>query len=343
MAKYSKKELYNMYTVAMKNYFSFDYESAFPVFETLKDSNDVPSTFFLGECYFYGQGVEKNIKTAVSYYESASKAKFPPAMARYAFCFEKGIGVFKNLDTAKDLYKKAEKELIKYAKHGDEASAYILGYFYTFGIGFDKNVEKGRELLVKEANNGNALARFALVEYDVDFFFNGNIKGLIDIPTNSEESKTFIAELRDMCASAQKNEKYKAILGNYYIINYGYYANSIVPIELTMKVREVARAYIKELLDAYYQLAEMGCTAAMIRYGEMFSNYYKFRDGFVILVEKDLDRSLAMYKKVTSILDPNSDLKKTLTTDILNNQWFELEKKAFEPMVDLKNRSFYTR
>lgn len=63
----------------------------------------------MGEIYFNGEGVEQSYEKAVTYFEKSVALCNPAGMKRLGDCYFNGFGVEKNLDKALELYKRAAK------------------------------------------------------------------------------------------------------------------------------------------------------------------------------------------------------------------------------------------
>ncbi len=133
-----------------------------------------------GDQYFYGQGIDKNIEVAFTYYKRAADQNNPVGLANvgkyflakmnesqaftyyeksalmgYPLAFVKlsdmylnGIGVKKN--------KKKAFKMMEEAANLNETDAYhLLGQYYLLGIGTSKNEKKALELFERSATSGN--------------------------------------------------------------------------------------------------------------------------------------------------------------------------------------------
>lgn len=68
---------------------------------------------WLGDCYYNGQGVEKNINEAFKWYSKSVEKGCVDAYSDLAYCYSHGEGVEQNLPKAFELYKEgAEKETL---------------------------------------------------------------------------------------------------------------------------------------------------------------------------------------------------------------------------------------
>ncbi len=161
-------------------------------------SGDERATYELGFCYYYGIGVEADLKTAVEYYESSANAGCEDAMIELANCYLRGIGTCKRVGRAiellekcaerdnayacyllGDIYtygpdldgfcsndvatKKAKKYYEKSARLGFTEAEYQYGYeCYADSDGADRKFQLARELLQKSASKGHKMAQYEL-------------------------------------------------------------------------------------------------------------------------------------------------------------------------------------
>jgi TPR repeat protein len=148
---------------------------------TPKELND------LGDQYFYGQGVDKNIeiaftyykraadqnnpvglanvgkyflskndkKQAFEYYQRSADAGFPLAYIKLSDMYLNGIGVKKNK-------KKAFKMMEKAVKLNEIDSYHLLGKYHLLGLGTKKNEAKAQEMFELSANSNNTEGMFLL-------------------------------------------------------------------------------------------------------------------------------------------------------------------------------------
>lgn len=93
-------------------------------------SGDKRATYELGFCYYYGIGVERDLKTAIEYYEASANAGCEDAMIELANCYLRGIGTCKRVDKAIDLLEKC-------ADRDNAYACYLLGDIYTYGPDLD--------------------------------------------------------------------------------------------------------------------------------------------------------------------------------------------------------------
>src|SRR3990167_3713778 len=72
--------------------------------------NDKEALNDLGSLYFTGNGIKKNDKKALEYYERAAKQCYPNAQFNLGVMYEQGFGVEKNIMQAIDYYELAAKQ-----------------------------------------------------------------------------------------------------------------------------------------------------------------------------------------------------------------------------------------
>lgn len=128
------------------------------------------AAFRLGECYYFGRGVEKNPETAVMWYRKAAGQGQVSAQINLAVCCSLGEGTAENFKEAADWYRKA-------AEKGRPVAQYWLGYCYSLGKGVEKDYKSAAIWLRKAATQGYAPAQLLLgkcyydgmgVERDID-------------------------------------------------------------------------------------------------------------------------------------------------------------------------------
>jgi len=92
--------------------------------------------FALGECYFYGVGVDQSFKEAVKWYRKAALQGYGLAQFVLGECYAKGKGVKKNEDEAvkwfiesdKHDFFRANRFIESFAKKGNEKAIEYLGW-----------------------------------------------------------------------------------------------------------------------------------------------------------------------------------------------------------------------
>ena len=105
-------------------------------------------TMGLGELYYEGLGVEKDLKKAFDYYNIAAGHENGKAIEKLAWFYYKGEYVKKDLKKALETFEYA------YLRNNRDV-AYILGQMYYEGLGAKVDKNKGIEYYKISAKNGN--------------------------------------------------------------------------------------------------------------------------------------------------------------------------------------------
>ena len=115
----------------LKNHYKWTYMAA-------TQHDDCESQYFLGVCYLFGKGVEKNHSAAFEWFKKAADKNNVDALNALGYCYAKGIG------TTVDYYKAADcfRQIISISFHSHsnpEKAYYNLGRCYELGYGVEKN------------------------------------------------------------------------------------------------------------------------------------------------------------------------------------------------------------
>ena len=124
----------------------------FPKVLKLAENGDTNAQFELGRCYYWGTGVEKNVKEAFRWYMKSAKQGNVTAQNNVGHCYEKGIGVEKNV-------KEAFRWYMKSAEKGHSDAQCNVGHCYNSGTGVEKNVKEAFRWYMKSAEQGNSNAQ----------------------------------------------------------------------------------------------------------------------------------------------------------------------------------------
>lgn len=119
-----------------------------------KESNEQVAYDKLGDCYYYGRGVDKDFKQAVSYYQLGAEGTWgnADALRGLARCHYYGHGVEQNYLEAVRLWERAD----------DAESTYNIGKCYELGLGVEKNQPAATTWYAKSAAKGNVVAMYLL-------------------------------------------------------------------------------------------------------------------------------------------------------------------------------------
>ena len=127
---------------------------AFKLFKQAADLGSSEACNELGECYFYGNGVDKDASKAFQWYMKGAEAGNAAAQGNIGYCYANGVG------TAQD-YEKSFIWLQKAADQGNADALLNLGNRYQEGQGVKKNPEKAFSLYIEAAEKGNPMGNFA--------------------------------------------------------------------------------------------------------------------------------------------------------------------------------------
>ena len=83
----------------------------------------------LGYVYEVGEGVRKNIRTAVEWYKKAAKAGDPGAQLNLGRCYRDGIGLLRNVPAAAKLFRAAADQGLELADTVDMPANNLIVLF----------------------------------------------------------------------------------------------------------------------------------------------------------------------------------------------------------------------
>ena len=273
-------------------------------------SGDSEAQYRLGDCYYYGDGVEQDYKKAVEWYEKSAEQGCAKAQNVLGFCYGKGYGVEKNLE-------KEVEWFIKSAEQGDSIAQSNLGKCYYYGRGIKKDIEKARVLWEKSAQQGYLPANSDLGVY----YFGLGIQYI-------EESNTV----------EQFDENYEKAM-EYFLKNKktsNYYVEKIL--KCLDRLNEI---YIKEnrnIEELYEKLIEFNSKKILIKLEEDYENGNN--------IKQDLNKALKCYSKIAEIEPSEQTYSKVI--DFCNNYANNIEnsQKIVEEysnkMANIKNKENMT-
>ena len=149
-----------------------DYGKALEFFIKAQNEN---GDFFIGECYFYGNGVKRSYEKAISIYEKLMKKGYTQAAMRLGHMYRDGTGVEKNIEKAIEYYTFA-------GERGNSAGCLYLAKMYLYGEGVEVDKDLGDKWLMLWA------------KYDIDedavFYYER-------APEEYDEAMTFFKKLAD--------------------------------------------------------------------------------------------------------------------------------------------------
>lgn len=92
---------------ALKAYRSEDYKTAVKFARLSADYGNPSAQNILGECFYWGHGVEVNEYKAVEWYKKAAENGDSNAMCSLADCYASGVGTVQNIEIARKYYRKS--------------------------------------------------------------------------------------------------------------------------------------------------------------------------------------------------------------------------------------------
>ena len=111
--------------------------------------------YLMGEKYFYGLGVETDVKVAGSWYKEAAKRGHAAAAYMYGYILLTGMAGTIDLKRGNGYMKKA-------TRLSDKNAALFLARNYYYGYGLKKNDKRAYKLWKKGAKKGCAEAEYYL-------------------------------------------------------------------------------------------------------------------------------------------------------------------------------------
>lgn len=124
-------------------------EAAFRHYCNAADFGDAKGAFYVGYMYEHGEGVQRNIKSAVEWYTKSAEMGNRGAQHNLGFFYYSGTGVEQNLKLAYEFFMMA-------AKQGKVDSMLNIGVMYENGEYVAKDYHKALEWYRKAADNGNS-------------------------------------------------------------------------------------------------------------------------------------------------------------------------------------------
>ncbi|UZO08179.1 uncharacterized protein OCT59_028441 [Rhizophagus irregularis] len=161
----------------------------------------------LGMLYLRGEGTEKDLNTAIYWFQKAAKNDESYAQNNLGLCYELGLGINKDEIKAFEYYKKS-------AENGNINAKFQLGYCYVSGVGTEVNKIRGFELYDEAAGNNN-----------------NNIQVI-----NNEKIDTYLDKINHWYKKAAENDSSALYdLGMCYEFGKGVYQNEIRAFEFYKK------------------------------------------------------------------------------------------------------------
>lgn len=138
-----------VYKRAVELYNSGYYIEAFSKLKIIieNDKENYMANFYIAECYFNGNGTEKDYDLAFENYSIAATHKHVESIYKLGYCFEFGLGTSKDDMLMISRYTQA-------AKSGHKMSQYRLGLCYKNGHGVDVSISVAATYFLNAAKGG---------------------------------------------------------------------------------------------------------------------------------------------------------------------------------------------
>ena len=209
-----------------------DYDSAFQYFLKASILGEAEGQYYLGELYFYGQGVERDYDMAFSLYQKAALQNYPTAQNDLGYCYKNGVGTKQDIQKAVEWYTKAYN-------NGSIYAAYNLAELYRKGEGVPKDINKAFSYMKIASDAGLAVAQYNLG----DFYFYGQ-------GTAQDYSKA--VELYRKAAEQDYTVAYND-LGYMYLNGYGVTKNETIAFAMIYTAAEKGMATAQHSIGYMYE------------------------------------------------------------------------------------------
>lgn len=138
-------ELAHFYKSIERDEWGFDW------FKVAADLGSVDALYWLGNAYFVGKVIERDLEKAYFSYKEAAEKGHGDAINNYADMYLRGEYVEKDEKRALELFKAA-------AAKGVPEAMYTLGYMYENGVGTELDMEESKRWFTESALYGDVFA-----------------------------------------------------------------------------------------------------------------------------------------------------------------------------------------
>ena len=143
----------DLYNQAGARFKAGDHAGAAKILTSAAQAGNAPAQLRLAMMYEKGDGVPRDLKTAVAWYERAAALGEPASQTELGGYYEDADGVPENWDLAAKLYQAS-------ATQGWIKGQSALGRAYQFGIGVPQDRQQAIAWFQKSAAQGNAQADY---------------------------------------------------------------------------------------------------------------------------------------------------------------------------------------
>ena len=136
---------------------NLDYKKAYECYNAAANLGNMDAVARLGRLYILGNGVKKDIDTAISMLKKAAEAGSARGQNTLGWCYSNGEGVVQDASEAIKWFRKA-------ANQGYAGGQENMGWCYRFGQGVNSDNEEAVKWYRKAAEQGSYYAQFYLGE-----------------------------------------------------------------------------------------------------------------------------------------------------------------------------------
>ena len=265
------------------------FDEAFKLFKDLAESGDVNAQYKLGVFYYFGDGIEEDLKESFKWYMKAAEQGSVKAQNRIGDFYYFGDGVEKDL-------KEAFKWYMKTAENGDTYAQYKIGDFYYYGEGVEKDLKEAFKWYMRAAENENAKAQCIIGDF---YYYGERVEKNLTKElkwfnwymkfTNNEDTNTQNTVDRKYKREEVVERNLKEAFKWYMKAAENGDTDAQNAIAIIYEKGEGVEKNLKEAFKWYMKAAENGNTDAQNTVGKK----YKRGDG----VEKDLKEAFKWYMK----------------------------------------------
>ncbi|MBR5638306.1 MAG: sel1 repeat family protein, partial [Muribaculaceae bacterium] len=140
---------------AKEYYKKWNFANAVMLFRKAAEQGSAEAQWYLGDCYYNGNGVDENETEAVKWFRIAAEQGYAPAQLRMGECYEDGEGVNENYEEAVKWYRLAAEQNYTLAQ-------LALGRCYYNGNGVAQNYAEAAKWYQLLAEQGDVEAQVKL-------------------------------------------------------------------------------------------------------------------------------------------------------------------------------------
>lgn len=122
------------------------YKQAAQIYRQLAEQGDAEAQCELGNCYYFGQGVNKSYEEAAKWYRKSAEQGYAKAQYKLGHCYDSGNGVDKSYEEATRWFRLA-------AEQGYKDAYFFLALQYQHGSGVTKSYKDAVEWYRKDNNS----------------------------------------------------------------------------------------------------------------------------------------------------------------------------------------------